>query len=77
MALAAIALKQACVAHGIKKAVPRVYLNEMAADGLRALERLEVYNALSVEARSRFEVSENAYISHYTHIAETLRQAGR
>ncbi len=74
--LAAIALKRACDAHGIKMVVPQTYLNEMAAHGLRALEWLEVYNALPAEAREPLRASENAYISHYTHIAETLRQKG-
>jgi hypothetical protein len=74
--LAATALKRACDAHGIKMVVPRVYLNEMAAHGLGALERVEVYNALPAEAREPLRASENAYISHYTHIAETLKQKG-
>ncbi|WP_036261562.1 restriction endonuclease [Methylocapsa aurea] len=74
--LAATALKRACDAHGIKMVVPRVYLNEMAAHGQGALERLEIYNSLPVEARETLRASENAYISHYTHIAETLRQKG-
>lgn len=74
--LAASALKRACDAHGIKMVVPRAYLNEMAAHGLGALERLEVYNALPAEARAPLRASENAYISHYTHIAETLSKKG-
>lgn len=68
----AMALKRACEAHGIKIVVPRVYLNEMAAHGQKALEWLNVYNALPAEARHPLRASENAYISHYTHIAETL-----
>lgn len=74
--LSAIALKRACDAHGIRMVVPRAYLNEMAAHGLGALERLEVYNALPAEAREPLRASDNAYISHYTHIAETLKQTG-
>lgn len=74
--LAAIALKRACDAHNIKMTVPRAYLNEMAAHGLGALERLEVYNALPREAREPLRASENAYISHYTHIADTMRRKG-
>lgn len=74
--LAALALKRACDAHGIKMVVPRAYLNEMAAHGLGALERLDIYNALPEEAREPLRASENAYISHYTHIAETARQKG-
>jgi hypothetical protein len=74
--LAASALKKACDAHCIKMVVPRAYLNEMAAHGLRALEWLEVYNALPTEARVSLRASENAYISHYSHIAETLSKNG-
>lgn len=74
--LAALALKRACDAHGIKMVVPRAYLNEMAAHGLGALERLDIYNALPEEAREPLRASENAYISHYTHIADTVRQKG-
>jgi len=74
--LAATALKRACDAHGIKMVVPRVYLNEMAAHGKKALEWLDVYNALPVEGREPLRASENAYISHYTHIAETLKRQG-
>ena len=74
--LAATALRRACDAHGVKMAVPRVYLNEMAAHGKKALEWLEVYNALPVEAREPLRASGNAYISHYTHVAETLTQQG-
>lgn len=74
--LAATALRRACTAHGIKMVVPRVYLNEMAAHGKKALEWLDVYNALPPEAREPLRASENAYISHYTHIAETLKLNG-
>jgi hypothetical protein len=74
--LAAIALKRACDAHGIKMVVPQEYLNEMAAHGLRAIEWMEVYNVLPAEARKPLRASENAYLSHYTHIAETMRQKG-
>ncbi len=74
--LAATALKRACDAHGIKMVVPRVYLNEMAAHGQGVLGWLEIYNSLPAEARETLRASENAYISHYTHISETLRQQG-
>ncbi len=74
--MAAIALKRACDAHGIKMVVPQVYLNEMAAHGRGALEWLEVYNALPTDAREPLRASRNAYISHYTHIAESLRRKG-
>lgn len=74
--VAALALKRGCDAHGIKVVVPRVYLNEMAAHGRSALEWIDVYNALPAEAKSSLRASENAYISHYSHIADVLREEG-
>ncbi|WP_218823837.1 restriction endonuclease [Inquilinus limosus] len=74
--LAAAALKQACDTHNIQIVLPRVYLNEMASHGLKALEWLEIYDALPSEARAPLRSSENAYISHYTHISETLVRQG-
>lgn len=74
--VAALALKSASEAHGIKMVVPRAYLNEMASHGIGALEKLEVYNALPAEARGSLRASGNAYLSHYTHIADTLKRAG-
>lgn len=74
--VAATALCRACNAHGIKMAVPRAYLNEMAAHGMKALEWMDIYNALPEEARTPLRASDNAYISHYTHVAETVRHQG-
>lgn len=73
---AATALKTACDAHRINMVVPRAYLNEMAAHGLSALEKTDIYQALPQEARSALRDSGNAYLSHYTHIAETLKDKG-
>lgn len=74
--VAAVALKTACEAHEIKMVVPGAYLNEMASHGMGALDRLEIYNALPEEARGSLRASGNAYLSHYTHIAETLKSGG-
>lgn len=74
--VAALALKNACEAHSIQMVVPRAYLNEMAAHGQGALEKLDVYNALPAEARTSLRASENAYLSHYTHVAESLSSGG-
>ncbi len=74
--VAALALKNACEAHSIQMVVPRAYLNEMAAHGSGALEKLEIYNALPPEARTSLRASENAYLSHYTHVAESLSSKG-
>lgn len=74
--IAALALKAGCDAHNIRLVVPRDYLNEMAAHGKGALEKLEIHDALPSEAREALRASENAYLSHYTHIAETVKSTG-
>lgn len=75
--VAALALKDACKAHNIRMMVPRCYLNEMASHGLNALEKLDIYNSLPDEARSSLRSSGNAYLSHYTHIRETMQASGK
>lgn len=75
--VAALALREACKAHGIAMVIPEAYLNEMAYHGLKgALDHVEIYNALPVEAQSALKSSENAYLSHYAHIAKTLHSQG-
>lgn len=74
--VAAIALMEACKAHSIRMMLPRCYLNEMAAHGRNALDKLDVYNSLPNEARSSLRASGNAYLSHYTHISETVQESG-
>ncbi len=74
--VAALALREACKAHNIRMVVPRCYLNEMAAHGHNALEKLDVYNSLPDEARSSLRASGNAYLSHFTHISETIQASG-
>lgn len=74
--IAALALRDACKAHNIKMVVPRCYLNEMAGHGRKALEKLEIYRSLPEEARTSLRASGNAYLSHYTHISETMSASG-
>lgn len=75
--VSALALRDACVAHGISMVVPNAYLNEMAYHGLvGALDRLEVHEALPSEAQNALKSSKNAYLSHYAHVAETLSAQG-
>lgn len=74
--IAALALREACKAHNIQMVVPRCYINEMAAHGQGALEKLEIYSKLPEEARISLRASGNAYLSHYTHIRETMRESG-
>jgi hypothetical protein len=74
--IAALALRDACKAHNIRLVVPRCYLNEMASHGRKALEWLEVFKTLPEEARTSLRASGNAYLSHYTHISEIMRESG-
>ena len=76
--VSALALRDACIAHGISMVVPNAYLNEMAYHGLvGALGRLEIYNALPEEAQTALKSSGNAYLSHFAHISEVLRAQGK
>lgn len=74
--VAALALTEACRAHRIKVMIPRCYLNEMAAHGLGALDKIDVYESLPDEVRISLRASGNAYLSHFTHISETMVQSG-
>ncbi len=74
--IAALALRDACKAHNIRMVVPRCYVNEMAAHGQGALEKLDIYSKLPEEARTSLRASGNAYLSHYTHISETISESG-
>lgn len=69
-------LKNMCDAHGIQICVPNSYINEIAAHGRLALEKIPVYEALPDEAKGALKASGNAYISHYTHIRNKLSQKG-
>ncbi|WP_320175353.1 hypothetical protein [Maridesulfovibrio sp.] len=70
--ITANALRKICESHGIQLSIPRSYLNEMAAHGKLARERLQIYNELPPELQTHFKASKNAYLSHYTHINEKL-----
>ncbi len=75
--VSALALRNACEAHGISMVVPSAYLNEMAYHGLvGALDRLKIYDALPEEAQSWLKSAGNAYLSHFAHISETLKASG-
>ena len=74
--LSATALQKCCAAHNLAIYVPKSYLNEMASHGLKALESIEGYNALSAEVRYYLRSSRNAYLSHFTHVSDSLAEAG-
>ena len=75
--VSALALRDACIAHGISMVVPNAYLNEMAYHGLvGALDFLDIYDALPKEAQTSLKASGNAYLSHFAHISETLKAQG-
>ena len=74
--IAALALRDLCAAHNIKMVIPRKYLNEMAAHGRQALQRLDSVYALSDELRPYFRASGNAYLSHFFHIYDAQETAG-
>lgn len=74
--VAALALIEACKAHSIRLMLPRCYLNEIAAHGRNALDKLDIYNSLPIEARSSLRASGNAYLSHFTHVSETVQESG-
>ena len=74
--ITAIALRDACRAHSIKMVVPRCYLNEMASHGRGAMDKIEIYKNLPEDARESLRASGNAYLSHYTHISETIHSSG-
>ncbi|WP_155648653.1 hypothetical protein [Burkholderia pseudomultivorans] len=71
--VAATSLLNLCKEHELKIMVPTFYVNEMASHGLKALDFIETYNALPDEAKSVLRASGNAYLSHYSHIGESLR----
>jgi hypothetical protein len=74
--VAALALKAALVQHKIAAVVPRPYLNEMAAHGRAAISLVDAYSALPSEAKRSLRSSENAYLSHFAHIEETIKDRG-
>jgi len=70
------ALHELCKAHGISLMIPRYYVNEMASHGQKAISYLETYEELPDEARDVLKASGNAYLAHYSNIAETLKNNG-
>ncbi|WP_313601644.1 hypothetical protein [Rhizobium sp.] len=74
--VAALALKAALVQHKIAAVVPRPYLNEMAAHGRAAISLVDAYSALPSEAKRSLRSSENAYLSHFAHIEQTMEEKG-
>ncbi|QYA15928.1 hypothetical protein [Rhizobium sp. AB2/73] len=74
--VAALALKTALVQHKIAAVVPRPYLNEMAAHGRAAIALVDAYGALPRDAKRSLRSSENAYLSHFAHIEETMEEKG-
>ncbi|MBS0478660.1 MAG: hypothetical protein JSR79_05105 [Proteobacteria bacterium] len=66
--IAAAGLRVLCENHSFSMVVPQEYLNEIASHGRLALKPSEFYHDLPDQARASLRASENAYLSHYTHI---------
>lgn len=66
--IAAAGLRVLCESHSFRMVVPQEYLNEMASHGRLALGPSDFYTDLPDQARASLRASENAYVSHYTHI---------
>ncbi|WP_444459858.1 hypothetical protein [Rhodobacter capsulatus] len=66
--IAAAGLRALCENHSFSMVVPQEYLNEMASHGRLALKPSEFYHDLPDQARTSLRASDNAYLSHYTHI---------
>lgn len=75
-AVGASTLLDVCRSHEIAIMVPRSYVNEMAAHGLRAIEFLDTYDALPDDLKPFLRGSGNAYLSHYSHIQTAMAKAG-
>ena len=71
--VAAVALEELCKDHLIKMVVPDFYLNEMVHHGLRAQRYIEQYNDVPDEIKDYLVASENAYLSHFSHIRKTAK----
>lgn len=75
--VAALAFKKALEQHKISAVVPRPYLNEMAAHGRAAIGLADIYLDLPPEAKKSLRASENAYLSHFSHIEQTMAESGK
>lgn len=76
-AVGATTLLDVCRSHEIPMMVPRSYVNEMAAHGLRAVDFLETYDALPDDLKPFLRGSGNAYLSHFSHIQSAMEKAGK
>lgn len=64
----ATALSELCREHGLEIVVPSFYVNEVAGHGYGALDMLDSYSALPIEAQEALRNSRNAYLSHYSRL---------
>jgi hypothetical protein len=67
----ASALLDMCRAHQIPLILPAPYLSEMAFHGKKALEFVEIYEALGPQPREVLRASGNAYISHFGNLSHS------
>lgn len=74
--VAAGALRRLCEEHEIDVVVPTFYVNEMAGHGLKARDYVATYENLPPEARDALIASNNAYLSHYVRLKDSLTAAG-
>lgn len=73
---AASALQRMCADNNIKLMVPRAYINEMAAHGREAVSLSSIHPELPKEAKVALRSSGNAYLSHFSHIGDTIKSQG-
>jgi hypothetical protein len=74
--IAASALRHLCQEHEIEIKVPSFYVNEMASHGLKARDYIATYESLPAEARDALIASNNAYLSHYVRLKDSMTAAG-
>ncbi|WP_183077566.1 restriction endonuclease [Paenirhodobacter hankyongi] len=74
--VAAAMLLEVCRVHEFSIMVPKPYVNEMAAHGLKALEFLDTYGALPEDVRPVLRGSGNAYLSHFSHLQYSAETGG-
>lgn len=69
-------LLDVCRSHDLPLMVPRPYVNEMAAHGMKAVEFLETYGALPENVKPVLRASGNAYLSHFSHLQYSAEGEG-
>jgi Restriction endonuclease len=74
--VAATTLLEVCRSHELSIMVPRPYVNEMAAHGLKAIEFLNIYEVLPEDMKAILRGSGNAFLSHFSHIRLAMDEAG-